>query len=68
MAKISGEDSSNDDVAQLSGGKIRASDNRQHQTEEGHTRMKAKAEFFYVEGGMAASLTQGGSIPRSIFR
>ena len=33
---------------------IRAHENGRHRTEEGNTRLKAKAEFFYADNGMMA--------------
>ena len=34
---------------------IREREKRRHQKEEGHTRLRVKAELFYTNGGMVAS-------------
>ena len=59
VAERSGGGSSNNEVSQPAGRMIRASKDRQWRMEEGHTRLKVKALFFYTDGRMVASIDPG---------
>ena len=59
VAEISGGDSSEDEAAQPEGREIRVSNDRQWLTDEGNTRLKMKASFFYADKRMVASTNSG---------
>ena len=59
VAEIDGAGSSNDDATQPAGRTIWASGNVNRRTEEGHTRLKVKAVFFYADNMMVAFTDPG---------
>ena len=56
MEEGAGGDSSDNDMLQPARRTIRACDDRQQLTEEGRTQLRVKAEFFYLEDRMVASI------------
>ena len=59
MEEIPGVDSSDNDAAYPASRTIRACDNGRRWTEDGHTRLKVKAYFFYAYNKMVASTDPG---------
>ena len=57
--QVEGGSSNDDDVEQPTGKEIRERDDGVRRAEEGHARLKAKAEFFYTDNRMVASTSLG---------
>ena len=53
------DDSSSDEAGHPERRTIGVHDDRRRRKEEGHTRMKVQAEFFYIDNGMVASTNPG---------